>query len=91
MTKFDDAYQTAYGQPAGKLSPYSWTAYDSAAVLIKAVESVAVKGGDGNLYVPRAALVAAVRGTKNYQGLSGVVTCDATGECASSSPLFLCR
>jgi branched-chain amino acid transport system substrate-binding protein len=87
-TKFDAAYQSAYGQPAGKLSPYSWTAYDSAAVLIKAVETVAVKGGDGNLYIPRAALAAAVRGTKDYQGLSGLVTCDATGECAKSGPTF---
>ncbi len=89
LTKFNNAYQTAYGQPAGKLSPYSWTAYDSAAVLVKAVESVAVKGDDGNLYVPRAALVAAVRGTKDYQGLSGVVSCDPTGECASSTPNFV--
>jgi branched-chain amino acid transport system substrate-binding protein len=88
VTKFNTAYQTAYGQPAGKLSPYSWTAYDSAAVLIKAVESVAVKGDDGNLYVPRAALVAAVRATKDYKGLSGTVTCDATGECAGSGPTF---
>jgi branched-chain amino acid transport system substrate-binding protein len=87
--KFDAAYQAAYGQPAGKLSPYSWTAYDSAAVLIKAVESVAVKGDDGNLYVPRAALVAAVRGTKDYQGLSGMVTCNSVGECASSNPTFV--
>ena len=58
------------------------------AVLVKAIESVAVVGGDGTLYVPRSALVAAVRGTKDYQGLSGVVSCDATGECASSSPNF---
>jgi branched-chain amino acid transport system substrate-binding protein len=87
-TKFDAAYQAAYGQPAGKLSPYSWTAYDSVAVLIKAVESVAVVGGDGKLYVPRAALVAAVRGTSNYQGLSGIVTCDIKGECAKSGPTF---
>ncbi len=45
-------------------------------------------GGDGNLYIPRGALVAAVRGLKDYQGLSGMVACDATGECASSSPVF---
>ncbi|MGE5221174.1 MAG: branched-chain amino acid ABC transporter substrate-binding protein [Omnitrophica WOR_2 bacterium] len=87
--KFDAAYQAAYGQPAGKLSPYSWTAYDSAAVLIKAIESVAVKGNDGNLYIPRGALVAAVRGTKDYQGLSGMVACDNTGECSKSSPVFV--
>ena len=86
-TKFDAAYLAAYGQPAGKLSPYSWTAYDSAAVLIKAIESVAVLSG-GKLYIPRAALVAAVRATKDYQGLSGTITCDATGECSASGPVF---
>ena len=85
--KFDAAYLAAYGQPAGKLSPYSWTAYDSAAVLIKAIESVAVVNG-GKLYVPRAALVAAVRATKDYQGLSGTISCDATGECSASGPVF---
>ena len=87
-TKFDAAYLAAYGKPAGKLSPYSWTAYDSAAVLIKDIESVAKLGGDGNLYIPRAALVAAVRATKGYQGLSGTITCDATGECSASGPVF---
>ncbi len=87
-TKFDAAYLAAYGQPAGKLSPYTWTAYDSVAVLIKDIESVAVLGGDGKLYIPRAALVAAVRATKDYQGLSGKITCDATGECSATIPVF---
>jgi len=87
-TAYDAAYLAAYGQPTGKLSPYTWTAYDAAAVLIKAIESVAVLGEDGNLYIPRAALVAAVRGTSNYQGLSGIITCDATGECSASGPVF---
>jgi branched-chain amino acid transport system substrate-binding protein len=86
-TKFDAAYLAAYGQPSGKLSPYTWTAYDSVAVLVKAIESVAVVSG-GKLYIPRAALVAAVRGTNNYQGLSGTITCDATGECSASGPVF---
>ncbi len=87
-TAFDAAYLAAYGQPAGKLSPYSWTAYDSAAVLVKAIESVAALGGDGNLYIPRGALVAAVRATSGYQGLSGTITCSATGECSASGPVF---
>jgi branched-chain amino acid transport system substrate-binding protein len=86
-TKFDAAYLAAYTQPAGKLSPYTWTAYDSAATLVKAIESVAVLSG-GKLYIPRAALVAAVRATKDYQGLSGTITCDATGECSASGPVF---
>jgi branched-chain amino acid transport system substrate-binding protein len=86
-TKFDAAYLAAYGQPAGKLSPYSWTAYDSVAVLIKAIESVAVVS-DGKLYIPRAALVSAVRATSGYVGLSGTIGCDATGECSASGPVF---
>jgi branched-chain amino acid transport system substrate-binding protein len=86
--KFDAAYLATYGTAAGKLSPYSWTAYDAAAVLIKTIESVAIKGGDGNLYVPRGALVTAVRNIKGYVGLSGTVTCDSIGECSASGPTF---
>jgi branched-chain amino acid transport system substrate-binding protein len=86
--KFDAAYLAKFGDPAGKLSPYSWTAYDSAAALIYNIEQVALLGSDGNLYVPRGALVNAVRTTKDYKGLSGSVTCDPTGECASSGPTF---
>jgi branched-chain amino acid transport system substrate-binding protein len=85
--KFDAAYLAAYGTPAGKLSPYSWTAYDAAAVLIKTIESVAIKSGS-NLYIPRGALVTAVRTIKGLKGLSGTVTCDANGECSASGPSF---
>ena len=87
-TKFDAAYESQFGQPPGKLSPYTWTAYDSAAVLIDNIKKVGIKGSDGNMYIPRGALVDAVRNTKDYQGLSGVVTCDAVGECSSSGPTF---
>jgi branched-chain amino acid transport system substrate-binding protein len=87
-TKFDEAYKAAYGTEAGKLSPYTWTAYDSAAVLIDNIKKVGIKGSDGNMYIPRGALVDAVRNTKDYQGLAGVVTCDAVGECSSSGPTF---
>ena len=87
-TKFDQTYKEKFGTEAGKLSPYTWTAYDSAATLIATVKQVAIKGDDGNLYVPRGALVDAVRNIKDYQGLSGTVTCDANGECSSSGPTF---
>lgn len=87
-TKFDSVYKQQFGVESGTLSPFTWTAYDAAAVLIKQIESVAVKGGDGNLYIPRGALVAAVRGTKDYKGLTGTITCSDVGECNSTGPTF---
>lgn len=85
---FDAAYLSQFAVEPGKLSPYSWTGYDSAATLISVIKQTAVKGDDGKLYIPRAALVAAVRALSNYQGLSGTVSCDATGECSASGPTF---
>jgi branched-chain amino acid transport system substrate-binding protein len=88
VTAFNTAYQTQFGAAAGSLSPYTWTAYDSAAVLIAAIKEVAFKGDDGNLYVPRGALTTAVRNTTDFKGLSGTVTCDEIGECNASGPIF---
>ncbi len=88
VTKFDNAYQTEFGAAAGSLSPYTWNAYDAAATLVYAIEQVAEKSDDGNLYIPRGALVQAVRGLKDYHGLSGVLSCDSTGECNASGPIF---
>ncbi|MGE5221688.1 MAG: hypothetical protein ACM3PY_04575 [Omnitrophica WOR_2 bacterium] len=87
-TKFDQAYLAAYGIPPGRLSPYTWTAYDAVAVLIYNIKRVAIKGDDGNLYIPRDTLVRAVRNTSDYQGLSGILSCAPDGECAQSGPTF---
>jgi branched-chain amino acid transport system substrate-binding protein len=86
VTKFNAAYLAAYGKAPGVLSPYSWNGYDSVAALIATIKTVAIKGDDGNLYIPRAALVTAVRSIKNYQGLAGEITCSSIGECNASGP-----
>ncbi len=86
--KFDAAYLAAYGKPAGSLSPYTWNAYDAAAALISVVKAVAIKGTDGNLYVPRTAMVNGVRTLNGFQGITGTITCSATGECNTSGPVF---
>jgi branched-chain amino acid transport system substrate-binding protein len=87
--KFDQEYLAAFGKKPGVLSPYTWNGYDATAALISVVKQVAVKGGDGSLYVPRGALVTAVRSLKDYQGLTGTFTCDAVGECNASGPIFV--
>lgn len=88
-TAFDAKYLELFGKEAGSLSPYTWNGYDCVAGLISAVKSVAVLGDDGNLYVPRGALVTAVRTLTDYKGISGTYTCDATGECNTLPPMFV--
>jgi len=86
--KFDADYLAAYGVATGTLSPYTWSGYDSAAVLIAKVKEVAVLGADGSLYVPRGALVAAVRSTSGFTSITGDVTCTEVGECNTAGPTF---
>jgi branched-chain amino acid transport system substrate-binding protein len=85
---FEAAYQEAYGQEAGSLSTFTWHGYDVVAALITAVKATAVLGDDGNLYVPRDALVEAVRTMKGYEGLTGEISCNVSGECNTAGPTF---
>ena len=87
-TAFDEAYKAAYGIEAGSLSPYTWAAYDTGAILVSEIKDVAILGKDGSLYVPRTALVNAVRNTTGFQGLTGTMTCNSVGECNASGPTF---
>jgi branched-chain amino acid transport system substrate-binding protein len=86
--KFRTDYQAAYGQEQGELSPFSPHGYDSAALLLNALDKVAVKSGD-QLIIPRKALADAVRATTDYTGLTGNITCTSVGECAAASIKFM--
>lgn len=85
---FDTAYQTRWGQAPGELSPFTWNSYDCTTAIIKQVEEVAVMGTDGSLYIPRGALVDAVRGLTGYVGISGTYTCVPVGDCNIEGPQF---
>jgi branched-chain amino acid transport system substrate-binding protein len=85
---FDAQYLREFGVPAGSLSPYTWSGYDSAAALIEQIRAVAVLGEDGNLYVPRGALVKAVRTMKGFTSITGDITCNEVGECNTAGPTF---
>jgi branched-chain amino acid transport system substrate-binding protein len=88
FTKFQADYQAAYGDEQGKLSPFSPHGHDAMAVLLKALDEVAIKSGD-SLLVPRKALADAVRATEDWAGLTGTITCSDVGECAAASILFM--
>jgi ABC-type branched-subunit amino acid transport system substrate-binding protein len=86
---FNTAYLDQFGKAPGTLSPYTWAGYDAAAALASVVKTVAFVGSDGKLYVPRTALVTAVRNLKGYVGLSGTFTCQSNGECNVDKPQFV--
>lgn len=87
ILNFNEAYLEAYGTEAGVLSPYTWNSYDAVSALISAIKSVAIVDGE-TMYIPRGALVKAVRTMKDFQGISGVITCREDGECNASGPVF---
>jgi len=85
---FDTAYTERWGQAPGELSPFTWNSYDCTTAIIEKVGEVAVLGSDGSLYIPRGALVDAVRGLASWQGISGTYTCAPVGDCNIEGPTF---
>jgi branched-chain amino acid transport system substrate-binding protein len=51
----------------------------------KAIEKIGKTDSDGNLYIGRRAMRDAVFAVK-FDGLSGPISCDAYGQCASFKP-----
>jgi branched-chain amino acid transport system substrate-binding protein len=84
---FDVRYEDVYGAVPGEISTFTWHGYDVTDALIQQIKSVAILGGDGNLYIPREALIEAVNTMTGYEGLTGVLTCNG-GECNASGPSF---
>jgi branched-chain amino acid transport system substrate-binding protein len=62
-------------------------AYDAANILLDAIEAVAVEQEDGSVVIGRQALRDAVSATVDYEGLTGVLTCNETGDCATGEAL----
>jgi branched-chain amino acid transport system substrate-binding protein len=82
---FDAAYNEKYGVSPDELGPFHAQSYDSVRVLANAIEQVgqADDAGEGYLIINREELISAVRGTSDLQGLTGVITCDAIGNCGA--------
>lgn len=77
-----ERYEETYGfQPTG---PYHTQAYDAYNMILDAVEAVGELDDAGNLTVDRAALAEYLRSIEDFQGLSGNLNCDGTGECSAA-------
>jgi branched-chain amino acid transport system substrate-binding protein len=74
-------YKTKYG--TDPVSIFHAHAYDAYNMIKAGIEAVAVVDADGTLHIGRQALRDALFGTKEFKGLTGVLTCTPTGDCAN--------
>ena len=73
-------HEAAYGEKP--LSAFHAHAYDATNILFAAIEKVAVVDEDGTIHIGRQALRDAIFATSGFVGLTGTLTCSATGDCA---------
>ena len=85
LAAFKDKYEKAYNAKAGELGPFNAHAYDAMAMMVAAINKVAVVDDAGNLEIGRKALADAVRGTKDYAGVTGNISCDDKGDCGTGT------
>jgi len=77
---FLQKHQEKYGEDP--LSAFHAHAYDATMMLLAAVEKVAVEDADGVLHIGRQALRDALYATKDFEGITGTLTCNQYGDCA---------
>jgi branched-chain amino acid transport system substrate-binding protein len=87
-----DAYQELLAKWDAKFggvppSGYHAFGYDAGNIVFQAIEAVAVVDADGTVHIGRQALRDAMYGTTNFPGLTGNLSCDANGDCATGEAL----
>ncbi len=86
LDAFVERYIETYNEsPPG---PYHPNGYDAYNVLLDAIEEVGFINADGDLVISRSALADYVRSFTGYEGLTGVLSADGTGETSSASVGF---
>lgn len=65
------------------LSVFHAHGYDAANILFAALDKVAVENADGSLSVPKGALRDAIYATKDFPGITGTLSCGASGDCGA--------
>ncbi|HEY5859046.1 MAG TPA: branched-chain amino acid ABC transporter substrate-binding protein [Actinomycetota bacterium] len=78
--EFLPAYQEQFG--SSPVGPFHAHAYDATLMLLDAIDRIAEQSEDGTLTIGRTALQEAVAATSGVSGISGMITCSETGDCA---------
>ncbi len=69
-------------EPNAPLSAFHAHAYDAFSIIANGIEAVAQKCDDGSLVIGKQALADAMISTAGWNGITGNLTCTATGDCA---------
>ncbi|HSB90035.1 MAG TPA: branched-chain amino acid ABC transporter substrate-binding protein [Anaerolineales bacterium] len=78
---FVDKYKAKYG--TAPLSIFHAHAYDATNIIFEAIKKVAVVDADGTVHIGRQALRDAIYATKDFQGITGTLTCSENGDCGA--------
>jgi branched-chain amino acid transport system substrate-binding protein len=78
---FVQKYKAKFGKDP--ISIFHAHAYDAFNMIKAGIVKVAIQQPDGTLIIPRQALRDALVATKDFQGLTGVLSCTPTGDCAN--------
>ncbi|HSK94276.1 MAG TPA: branched-chain amino acid ABC transporter substrate-binding protein [Candidatus Angelobacter sp.] len=87
-TFYQEEFLPAYSEVSGEDAPISVFhahAYDAATMIFDAIEEVATVEDDGTIHIGRQALRDALFATSGFEGITGSLTCNATGDCADPS------
>jgi branched-chain amino acid transport system substrate-binding protein len=88
----NEAYKeflTKWADQIGGVPPSGFHAhaYDATNMILNGIEAVAVVGDDGTVNIPRQALRDWLYALSGFAGLTGNLTCDANGDCATGEAL----
>lgn len=76
-------YAEKYGATLSAFHAHAW---DATNMLLAAIDKVAIEDGD-TLYIPRTALRDAIGATSGMVGITGSITCNATGDCQPTATI----
>jgi branched-chain amino acid transport system substrate-binding protein len=78
LEEFLSLYVATYGEEPP--APFHANAYDATNILLDAIEATGSVDANGNLVIDRDAISEFVRSVTDYQGLTGVLNADGSGE-----------
>lgn len=79
--EFIPAYKAQFG--TAPTSVFHAHAFDAMNILFEALKKVTIQNSDGSLTIPRQALRDAIFATSGWKGITGTITCNELGDCAT--------